>query len=1361
MNNIKSRVNEALVISGGINEEGIGLQVVSKGKQLYASESSYLFFSDSEVKNAFHFKTRGGFLIDGNDKNQFHINNIGLKIDCLNSRSKILGDYIINIGGKSLCTYDGGKIEEVSGGNYELNLKENGCDFLLNLRNGDINFNNFSNFSLIGDKVKQTVNKVELDVKEIEYKIKESLKIKVGDYGVDIGENIGIMSGGKLKMIGLNGDVELVSRNGERLKIENERPNGEVHIKSSSINGKIFIVGNNCKLNVKKLFIDCENFNLTTDIFNLKTNIIKYDVKNFLLNAGNITVNTGEFRIGDKIYIGEKIRLNVDMEVDCENFGVKCINGRLEIDEIDIRSDKFFLGNRNERLIVSSGIKYDCENTTLKVNMDEIGLISGGNLGVLISGEKGGIRMLGDLMWNNGGYQLLSTDITRKLIKLGNDRWVVMVDNLDINGYLKVDGIFEGNYGLMKEVKDVDGFRWIFGEGLLMLSPEKIVIKRGGGELKLSERVELLGEIIMDGSVRIIGDVEVNGGLRVECLEVKGKVLLGEDGNRLEFGDGIKLGRYMEMGSNVKLDCENDFMLNVGGDYRLDIGVMDLKMDRKFENIGDYYGIIKGEYNLQFVDGFIRVKDGVEIMGERVKIGLIKMEDKNLLIEGDKLELNFDEIDFGRIFIGDRIRIGEEKNGLFITGEGVHLMSKYGLDMVSLDKVELMGKCGINMEGRDGSIRMDGGIEMRGDGNMVGKRHYLGWDYVNLEDEKRVVVLGGEGGQIFLRDGLSSLNGRVWKMIGDEVGLDGGIMSINYGSCRMMGDNLWIRGKGSEVLMGENMEISAKMVRVKVEEDSLIEFGRELRVNVGDTNINLNGGGYRLFGRDVKVGGERIELESRRDMIMSAINGDVSIGTKTGNIMMDGISKKIRIESDSLIEIDCRRLNIRGDMRYIGENMELEMGGIEIRVEGDMDSKCMGNWDGYFGNSVNIEFGKLELKSEKYGELKIMEEGVRIETTKDFEILGDNMMGELRVYHRGFGKIELERGLDLGSRGRVNILGEEELIMGSGGDVRIVGKGELRIQGSRWKGRYDKIDWEMGKIDMRGDELDYFYREMRIRQEGCGVMEISVEDSIRLVDKFEGHKEGKMEILSESNTHEGSIVIRSRVGGIILDGQSININGQLKLGKVKMLSMEETLRLDGLLELEGMRIGRNMFIGVGGISLMKREEIEMRNMDINLDGEMRLNGMRVGRIDGGKLLDIVGKVRVNNGFEVRGDVGMEMEGINMGKWEGGGRVALSIDLVDNIWNEGIRIRGNGNAIDVDGEVKIGGRLDVSEIRVKNERRGKTRELEENEIEKMLEEMDVEMGEDGQLVGGNNDLLDMIKKMMAIIKHQSKIINNLR
>ena len=212
------------------------------------------------------------------------------------------------------------------------------------------------------------------------------------------------------------------------------------------------------------------------------------------------------------------------------------------------------------------------------------------------------------------------------------------------------------------------------------------------------------------------------------------------------------------------------------------------------------------------------------------------------------------------------------------------------------------------------------------------------------------------------------------------------------------------------------------------------------------------------------------------------------------------------------------------------------------------------------------------------------------------------------------------------------------------------------------------------------------------------------------------------------------------------------------IGNVSFLSMESSLRMDGLLELDSLRVGRNMFIGGRGINLLKRGLVDFSNMDLNLDGELIVKKIRTDNLEGN--ISINGKVKIGNGLILNGDIGIEMDGIKIGKWERGNRVALLVEMGDTIWNEGVKGVGKGKGIVVEGDGEIGGRLEVGSLKVRNERIGKTRELEEEDIEKIIGEMDVEMGEDGELKMDGGDIWGIIKKMAAVIKWQSDKIKKL-
>lgn len=1357
MNNIKSKINEALIISGGKDKDDIGLQIISKGKQLYASESSYLFFSDNAVDNSFHYKTQGGFLIDAK---KVQINNKLFSINSHNININLSGDYFSDIRGKVKSIYNGGLYEEISGGNYEINLKENSADYIVNMRDGVISYKNFKKYLLTGDEIDFKTMNVKIDASELSLLIKDKMKMRIGDYGMEIGENINLISGSRLDLIGLNGNVKLVSRNGEILRIENERPNGILELKASKINGKQFYSGNICKFDFKNIITELSgNYSLQAEKIDIMGKNIKYFADCFDLEVRDLFVKSTSVRFGDIFSLGEKIRMNADIDVCCDNIILKNKESNFEIENFKIDSKNINIKWGENELLFGDGIKYEKEKTKWDINSDGITLVSGGNLGILLSGEM--IKLGGELMWNNFGYQLLFSDLSKKIINIGNKKWVTQLENINAKGKMILDGQFEGYYGELREIKDEDGFRWVFNDNLFMLSSEKILIKKNNLELLLDEKIIIDGEIKINGDTDILGDLHLNGFLTVNGLDVKGKVILGNSNYRLELDDGIKLGKYIEMGKNISIKSENDLIINTGGDCKMEVNIMNLRMDKKIENIGDYFGIIKGEYNLQFGNGSFKVSDKVIIESDEIKIGLIEIDNNKMDVSGEKINFNFQEITFGKFYIGEHLYLGEEKNGIKIDNNGMHLLSKFAIDIVSLNQIEIFGKEGIKIEGANASIKLENGLYIRGSGDVIGKKLCVGWDYCNLEERQRCLYLGGDGGQLFLTNNVSNLDCKILKINGEELDINKDKINIGSNSCRINGTNLWITSSSSGIIMGENMDIIGKKILLKSDEENFLEIGSNLMLKFGQNMMRMDKDNNKIIGKNIMVDGEKILMESSRDVILRSKNGDINMITKTGKIIMDGISKKIQLDSENILEITGKRVNVNGNMRLIGHNMEIEMDDVVWKIEKDIETHIMGKWESYIGGDLNLTMKKMELKSDLYGEIAVNENGIRIETNKDFEVLGDNMLGEFKVYHRGTGKIEMEKGMELGSQGKMMILGEEEMVIGSNGDIRIVGKGELRIQGKRWKGRYDEIDWDMESYKMNGLNINHTFKNINIKQEGNGVIDIGGDGTVKIVNRFEGHKEGKLDILSESNTHEQSILIRSRMGGIELDGQTVSINGKIRMGKVHLINLDNTLRLDGLLELENFRVGRNMFISSRGISLLQREEIEMRNMDLNLDGNMRVREVKLEKIDGGKKLDIMGKIRINNGIELKGDIGLEIDGIQIGKWENGGRTALKINMNDSIWNEGIKVDGLGKGLIVEGDGEVKGRMNVGELRVKNKKRGRTREIEESEIKEILNEMDIEMGEDGQLVGGTDDLLDMIKKMMAVIKWQSSKINKMQ
>jgi hypothetical protein len=191
---------------------------------------------------------------------------------------------------------------------------------------------------------------------------------------------------------------------------------------------------------------------------------------------------------------------------------------------------------------------------------------------------------------------------------------------------------------------------------------------------------------------------------------------------------------------------------------------------------------------------------------------------------------------------------------------------------------------------------------------------------------------------------------------------------------------------------------------------------------------------------------------------------------------------------------------------------------------------------------------------------------------------------------------------------------------------------------------------------------------------------------MRIVSKLEGNRGDVMQIIAESNTHEKSVHLYSRMGGIYLEGQTIGLGGKVQINGVEIVGGENRLTISGMMEVPGLKIGKNMFIEPRGISLLQREEIEFRNMDLKLGGRIDVESLRVKKILGGT--EVEGKMKVIGGIDLKG--GIVGEGVKLGNWDGGNRSCLKIELNGTVWNEGVNISGGGRSIVVDGDIICGG-----------------------------------------------------------------------
>ena len=359
-----------------------------------------------------------------------------------------------------------------------------------------------------------------------------------------------------------------------------------------------------------------------------------------------------------------------------------------------------------------------------------------------------------------------------------------------------------------------------------------------------------------------------------------------------------------------------------------------------------------------------------------------------------------------------------------------------------------------------------------------------------------------------------------------------------------------------------------------------------------------------------------------------------------------------------------------------GEKIEMNSKNISIDSKTDIDVR--------FGRKLEMIGGKeiefhskeeIKLVSELFGEIKIGERSeMNIQKSLDFQI-GDNLSftidgnmkymveKNIKIFGKGLMKIELEDGIDM------------------------ITSGDICFKSANIALKSNKINMDVLEgIELSGDILKMGAKEMIFQQRGFGEICWETDGKMRIISKIEGNRGDVMEILSESNTHEKSVHICSRIGGIYLEGQTIGMVGKVQINGVEIVGGENRLLIDGMVEVSGLKIGKNMFIDTRGISLLQREEVELRNMDLKLGGRLDVESLRVKKILGGA--EVEGKMRVIGGIECKG--GIVGDGVRLGNWDGGNRSCLKIDMKGTVWNEGVNISGGGRSIVVDGDIVCGG-----------------------------------------------------------------------
>jgi len=287
-----------------------------------------------------------------------------------------------------------------------------------------------------------------------------------------------------------------------------------------------------------------------------------------------------------------------------------------------------------------------------------------------------------------------------------------------------------------------------------------------------------------------------------------------------------------------------------------------------------------------------------------------------------------------------------------------------------------------------------------------------------------------------------------------------------------------------------------------------------------------------------------------------------------------------------------------------------------------------------------------------------------------------------------------------------------------------------------------------GKIKLECQDYVKKCNSYVLRQSGFGECKFNCEGKIGFINTGVGHLARAVEIFSEENTHDESVFLGSRLGGVVIQGKKIKLDGELNVDRIKP---QNKLLIESNIEVYGVKVGNNMFLESRGISCGSRENFEMRNIDLRVDGNIVANDVKFSRIESNKkVLDLVGEVRIQNELELMS--GMRLKGGSIGER---GREFMKIDLNDeHVWNTGIKIQGTKNGIEIDTRgtaLKTNGVVEVGELILmnKNNDSGKMEELEEDDIEKIMKELRVEK-QNGKLVLVNKKSINLEEMLMKIL-----------
>jgi len=1034
--------------------------------------------------------------------------------------------------------------------------------------------------------------------------------VKRGDYGIDWENDLIVSNPSQIKFISLNGDINFSTKNGERIVFENEKPNGVIEFRGE----RSFIKTGLAKMEHNSLQITCPNIRIN---------------RKFVIEEDGLEVQMGVIQLqGSKMEIGS----------------IKMREGDLRV--------------KADELQFAAG-----EDSKIEINKDKVSIIGEGNMGIMLIGGKGGIKMLGDLQWIHMEDVLIRTELEndQKMLRIGAESW-----KLRLEGAVEIENctLIGKNRRVSGELCEIFGdssVSWHVGDKMGQISGGGIIFESGVNRLEIT-----------NDCIREIG---VKKRLKFESIKENG-IRKTTNWEKLEEKGGVKRSDWdlLEVkGVNKKENWES--------------------VEEEFLN---YRGVVRGKYEVVFDGGGNGIYWDNGEFGIR---GVFKKNDRHTIFGGEnKLIIENAEMEVrnclrwrdNELLIG----IGRRVNNIFLT-EGVMLLGGKDHHLAVLeDKIELGGSIMVNNR-KQVFIGEITGLTI---GESKEKKIVIGLQSsLLLLDEKQVNV---RGKKVYMSGGESiQINGKNVRVQGGAIGIG----SSETGCIEFVGEKMIYKNGGSQMEWGNAFVYT-------------FGGGESTRFYVGEKGVTVDSDdGNFKFGVRTKA---PIDLNSSAGNIsIESLVGDIQIKNEGGQIFLSNEDKILGIWSEGHIWTKGKKIGAEAD------KIEFNAKNIGVECKMDVDIRFGRKLEALGGKEIEFQCSDgLKLASELYGELRIgAESEFNVRKSLDMKI-GENyglnvdgsldFMVEKEMKIRGkMLEIGAEDGVKLESMGVVSLEGRECITMKSANFGLDVSEGVELLAAER--------------VTIGGA------KQLLFQQRGFGEMSWEADGKIRMVSKIEGNRGDVMEIRAESNTHEKSIYLCSRIGGIYLEGQTIGLGGKVHINGVEIVGGENRLHVGAMVEASGLKIGKNMFIEPRGISLLQREEVEFRNMDLRLGGRLDAESLRVKKIIGGA--EVEGKMRVIGGIECKG--GIVGEGVRLGNWDGGNRSCLKIERKGSVWNEGVNISGGGRSIVVDGDIVCAG---GGRILAYSAREGR------QDIGKLLEEV-AAMGESGAW-----DVGRALQKLAAIV-----------